>query len=186
MTSAFVVERVAPDAAFFADFETSISVMAHEKVLKIAEETKVSTDGELAALLFLSPRDNNLDGDGVEKIVSPQLLSLFQQYAGNRIRSAAVNIGLKVPGMDAREYFGGKGMPVFSLVYKINLSGGRDAVPLIRAMEATLQDNIPQMIDWNNSFTVFGYEAVVLDQEKGISVSSYRNHCDSMCSEPDC
>ncbi|RLL95794.1 hypothetical protein CFD26_105404 [Aspergillus turcosus] len=170
MTSQFVAEQVGPDAVFFADFETAISLMAHEKLLEVPvpEEAKASDEWELAALLFLSPRDNNPDGDGVEMIVSPQLLSLLRRYAGSRIRSAAVNVGVEIPGLDPREYFGGKGMPIFSLVYKIHLTGGRDAVPMMRKIEAALQETTSEKIDWSSSFTVFGYEAVVLDQEKGI------------------
>lgn len=180
MTSKFTIERVGPDAAHFADFETSISVMAHEKLLKVAEDAEFSNEGQLAALFFLSPRDNNPDGEGAEKIVSPQLMSLCQQYAGNRIHSAVVNVGTEIPGMDPREYFGGKGMPVFSLVYKMHLTGGRDAVPMIRKIEAALQDTSSDTIDWSSSFSVFGYEAVVLDQEKGIPVRAYRNYYDNM------
>jgi hypothetical protein len=176
MTSKFVAERVGPDARFFADFETAISVMAHEKLLKVAEEAKASNDGGLVALLFLSPRDKNPNGDGIEEIVSPQLLSLFPQYAGKRIRSATVNIGVEIPGLDPREYFGGKSMPIFSLVYKIQLTGDRDSVPMIRKIEAALRDRVSEDVDWSNSFTVFGYEAVVLDQGKGVPVSGYRNY----------
>lgn len=177
MSSEFVAERVGPDAAFFADFETAISLMAYEKLLTVTEEeARTSNEGELAALLFLSPRDKNLDGDSAEKMVSPRLLSLLQQYASNRTSSVAVNVGVEVPGLDPREYFGGKSMPVFSLVYKIHLTGGRDAVPIIRKVEAELQDAVSETVDWSSSFTVFGYEAVVLDQEKGVPVSAYSNY----------
>lgn len=178
MSSEFVAERVGPDAAFFADFETAISLMAHEKLLMVTEEeeeARSSNEGELAALSFLSPRDKNPDGESAEKIVSPRLLSLLQQHAGNRTSSVAVNVGVQVPGLDPREYFGGKTMPVFSLVYKIHLTGGRHAVPIIRKVQAELQDAVSENVDWSSSFTVFGYEAVVLDQEKGTPVSAYSN-----------
>lgn len=181
MTSRFVTERVGPDAVSFADFEMSISVMAYEKLLQSPAEAKGSNEGEVTALLFLSPRDKNPNGDGVEMIVSPAFLSLLQQYAGNRLRLAVVNVGVEIPGLDPREYFGGKDMPYFSLVYKIHLTGGRDAIPIIRKFEAALQDNTSKEIDWSYSFTVFGYEAVVLDQEKGIAVSAYCNYCANVC-----
>ncbi|KAJ5564294.1 hypothetical protein N7513_000536 [Penicillium frequentans] len=149
MTSKFVAERVGPDAVCFADFETAISIMARERSLKIAEASKAPNEGELSTLLFLSPRDNNPNGDGIKKIVSPMLLSLLQKFAGNRIRSATVNVGVEIPGLDPREYFA-------------------------RKVEAALQDSISEQINWNTSFTVFGYEAIVFDQEKGIPFDGQR------------
>lgn len=172
MFSEFVKTRVGPDAAMFADFETAISIMAYEKLLT-TEKVVVSDRPELATLLFVSPADNNPDASDLEKIVSPELLSALEKHASGKIRSVLVNIGVELPGLDPRKYFGGKDMPVFSLAYKIYLTGGRDTVPVIRKAEAELQKSVPDKINWNSSFIVFGYEALLLDQEKSIRVRSY-------------
>ncbi|KAL1863768.1 hypothetical protein Plec18170_000607 [Paecilomyces lecythidis] len=168
MFSDFVKERIGPDAAHFADFEVAISVMANEKTVKTIEEVEVADQQEFASLLFLSPADNDPDGTELEKTVSPELLAALEKHASGKVRAVLANVGVEIPGLDPRQYFGGKDMPVFSLVYKVYLGGSRDDTTMIRAAEAALQKSVPDRVNWNNSFVVFGYEALILDHEKSV------------------
>lgn len=179
-TSDHVKEKVGPDGAQFADFETNIVLMAHEKVVDIntrlatrrIEPGLVKPEGSATvALYFISSPNHDKEGEQLEARLTPLLIDALQQHCQDEVWRLEANVGTASKEFDLASYFGGGGMPPFCLVYKIFLKG-RASVPVFRNAQHTFEVNAHDHFDVHSSFVVFGEEALILDMDmdKGIRV----------------
>ncbi|KAG5797857.1 hypothetical protein H9Q69_003085 [Fusarium xylarioides] len=154
-SSDYVKTTIAPDEPFFADFETSVVLMAYEKHVplqtsaarKRAEVASSAMDSgdSTVAMYFISAPDDRKDGESLEQT------------------------------FDLNSYFGGANMPQYALVYKLFLAGP-ESVPLVRKAQAQFEKHAAEesIIDQHNSFILFSKEALVMDVEKGVRFSCNR------------
>jgi hypothetical protein len=80
-----------------------------------------------------------------------------------------VNTGLLSDKIDLNACFGGTNMPEFALVYKIVMKSPK-SMDVIRKVQKAFEQELVGQVDANESFIVFGREALVLDVDKAIEV----------------
>lgn len=173
-SSNFVKEVIAPDGPFFADFETSIVLMASERSVPLATQLASrgldTTDNPTVAMYFISTPDDERNGKLLESEVTPLLVESIQRYCQEDAIDLIVNVGETSEQFDLNAYFGGSGTPQYALVYKIHLKGP-ESVPQLRKSQKEFESLVGGLIDLHTSFILFSKEAVVLDVEKNIRVS---------------
>jgi hypothetical protein len=177
-TSEHVKTNVGPDGAFFADFETSIVLMAYEKPLSLQtrlqqqNSAKALDEGNATvAMYFISTRDDEREGEQLEKVLSPALISALEECAQDEVWGVIANIGIISTKFDLNAYFGGGNMPQYALVYKIFLKNN-ESVPVFRKAQAAFVKSEAEKFDVHKSFVVFSKEALIMDTAKDIRVST--------------
>lgn len=180
-SSDFVHEVIGPDGPFFADFETSIVLMASEKPVhlptRLASKSLDGGGNSTVAMYFISTPDNERNGQALEKELTPMLVESIQEYCQDHAGSLIVNIGETSDKFDLNAYFGGAGTPQYALVYKIYLKGPA-SVPQIRRSQKVFESKAEHLIDLHTSFILFSEEALILDVGKNIRVSHLdASHC---------
>jgi len=118
------------------------------------------------AMFFISTSDNNAEGEQLEKVLSPALISELEKHARNETWGLLVNVGIVSTKFDLQAYFGGSNMPQYALVYKIFLKDNR-SVTAVRKAQAAFAETAGQEFDLHNSFIVFGREGLVMDMNRG-------------------
>jgi hypothetical protein len=176
--STYVKEKVGPDGPLFADFETSIILMASEKPLsvetRLAKQTldqSLDEGNATVAMYFISTKDNTKVGNELEQLLSPALTSALETQAQDDVRGLIVNIGTISSKFDLISYFGGSNMPQYALVYKIFLKDN-ESVPVLRRAQSAFVKAVGEHFDQHESYVLFGKEALVMDVAKGRRVSS--------------
>ncbi|KAF4335204.1 hypothetical protein FBEOM_10948 [Fusarium beomiforme] len=184
-SSDYVKTTIAPDGPFFADFETSIILMAYEKAIPLQTAAAVKRAGEgkdgldtgdaTVAMYFISTPDDMKDGKNLEQVITPRLVESVNTHCQDQVWGIICNIGAVSDQFDLNTYFGGANMPQYALVYKIFLSGP-EAVPQVRKAQTEFQKYVGEqsIIDLHKSFILFSQEALVMDVEKGIRFSRDR------------
>lgn len=171
-----------PDSRFFADFETSIVLMASEKSVhlptRLASKTPNPQDSSTVAMYFISTPDGERNGKVLEEKLTPLLIDSIQNCCQDDAGGLVVNIGETSEQFDLNAYFGGSGTPQYSLVYKIYLKDP-SSVPQIRRSQKEFEALAKEYIDLHTSFILFSEEALVLDVAKNIRVS-----CSKISSPP--
>ncbi|KAH7178807.1 hypothetical protein DER46DRAFT_622381 [Fusarium sp. MPI-SDFR-AT-0072] len=182
-SSDYVKTTIAPDGPHFADFETSVVLMAYEKTIplqtaaagKQAEVVTNFTDSgdSTVAMYFISTPDDRKDGESLEQTITPRLVEAINAYCQDQAWGLICNVGAVSDQFDLNTYFGGANMPQYALVYKIFLTGP-ESVPLVRKAQAQFEEDAPSIIDLHKSFILFSQEALVMDVEKGVRFSGSR------------
>lgn len=177
-TSDYVKQKVGPDGVQFADYETNIVLMAHEKEVDIATRLErrrgdLCLDKDRAsstvAQYFISTAENGFEGQQLEATLTPLLRAALEQDCQDQVWGFTANIGVESDKFDLASYFGGGGMPRFCLVYKIFL---RDhaSVPSFRKSQQSFEVIAQEHFNINTSFVLFAEEALVMDVDKNIRV----------------
>jgi hypothetical protein len=180
-SSEFVKTTIGPDGPLFADFETSVILMAFEKPIPVqttaAEERAKTGNADLdvgnatVAMYFVSTPDDVRDGAKLEQAVTPLLLKSLEAHCQADVWGVVCNVGAVSDKFDLNAYFGGADMPQYGLVYKLFLTGAESVTALRRAQrefeEAASQQGL---IDLHKSFILFSQEALIMDMGKGIRV----------------
>jgi EthD domain len=177
--SPYVKEKIAPDAPLFADFETSIVLMAYEKPLSVQtrlqeQNAGVSLDegNATVAIYFISTKDNVKVGDELEQILSPALKSALELHAQDDVYGLIANVGTVSSKFDLNAYFGGSSMPQYALMYKVFLKGN-ESVPVFRRAQKAFVKEMGEHFDVHESFVLFAKEALVLDVAKNARVGEH-------------
>lgn len=175
--SAYVKGKVGPDGPFFADFETSMVLLAYEKIVKThtrlaLERSQISLDkgDATVAMYFLSTIDNERDGEDIEATVSPLLTAALEEHCQDDVWGVIANVGAVSEKFDLNAYFGGANMPQYALVYKVFLKDSA-SVSAFRKSQKVFENAAPKNLDLNESFVIFSHEALVMDMDKDIRVS---------------
>ncbi|KAJ9618348.1 hypothetical protein H2204_013079 [Knufia peltigerae] len=185
-TSDHVKEKVGPDGAQFADFETNVVLMAHEKVVDVID-TRLATrrlepglfkpgGSATVALYFISSADHGTEGKRLEARLTPLLVDALQRHCQDEVWRLEANIGTASKEFDLASYFGGGGMPPFCLVYKAFLKG-RASVPFFRKSQRTFEATAHENFDVHSSFVLFGEEALIMDMDGEIRFAPDRQPC---------
>ncbi|RBQ78508.1 hypothetical protein FVER14953_07697 [Fusarium verticillioides] len=181
-SSDYVKTTIAPDGPLFADFETSVALMAYEKniplqtaaaVKRAAAVTGAMDSGDsTVAMYFMSTPDERKDGESLEQTVTPRLFDAINSCCQDQIWGLICNVGAVSDQFDLNSYFGGANMPQYALVYKIFLDGP-ESVPLVRKTQAQFEKHAADesIIDLHKSFILFSQEALVMDVGKGVRFS---------------
>lgn len=174
---------IGPDGPLFADFETSVVLMAYEKPIPVqttaAERAKagnadLDVGNATVAMYFISTPDDVRDGTELEQVVTPLLLRSLEAHCQADVWGVICNVGAVSDKFDLNAYFGGADMPQYALVYKLFLTGAESVTALRRAQREFEGAASGQgFIDLHKSFILFSHEALVMDMGKGIRV---RNH----------
>jgi hypothetical protein len=166
---------IRPDGELFADFESSIVLMATEHNVPLP--TRLAAKGvpdeanPTVAMYFIATPDGQLQGQAVEKVVTPLLIQALQAYCEDEAWNLIANIGEVSEHFDLKAHFGGSDdLPKYALVYKIHLKD-QNSVPLVRRSQKVFENLAKEHIDQHKSFILFSREALVLDVGKNISVS---------------
>ncbi|KAJ4234619.1 hypothetical protein NW759_001613 [Fusarium solani] len=181
-SSEFVKTTIGPDGPLFADFETSVILMAFEKPIPVqttaAEERAKTGNADLdvgnatVAMYFVSTPDDVRDGAKLEQAVTPLLLKSLEAHCQADVWGVVCNVGAVSDKFDLNAYFGGADMPQYGLVSKLFLTGAESVTALRRAQrefeEAASQQGL---IDLHKSFILFSQEALIMDMGKGIRFS---------------
>lgn len=172
MSSDYVKEKVGPDGALFADFETAIALLAWEKPLQLNASARMNKPegAGVVAMLFISAPGNSPDGATLEKTLSPLLITALEKHAAGQVSGLIANIGIASSEFDLTKYFGGSDMPKYALVYKILIQDS-SSVTSVRKAQAEFNRLAGEGTDQNASYIVFGVEGLVLDVERNIKVS---------------
>ncbi|KAF5666291.1 hypothetical protein FCIRC_10238 [Fusarium circinatum] len=144
-SSDYVKITIAPDGPFFADFETSIVLMAYEKTISLqtAAATKraegssgtMDSGDATVAMYFVSTPDDRKDGESLEQTLTPRLVDAIHSCCKDQVWGLIRNVGAVSDQFDLNSYFGGANMPRYALVYKLFLAGP-ESVPLVRKAQA--------------------------------------------------
>ncbi|KAF9773507.1 hypothetical protein IL306_008658 [Fusarium sp. DS 682] len=181
-SSNYVKTTIAPDGPFFADFESSIVLMAYAKTIPLqtaaaVKRAEMGKDGmdsgdATVAMYFISTPDDTKDGKSLEHALTPRLIESLNACCQDQVWGLACNVGAVSDQFDLNSYFGGANMPQYALVYKIFLSGP-ESVPQVRKAQTQFEKHAGErsMVDLHKSFILFSEEALVMDVEKGIRVS---------------
>ncbi|WAO86360.1 Hypothetical protein NCS54_00363200 [Fusarium falciforme] len=181
-SSEFVKTTIGPDGPLFADFETSVVLMAYEKAIPVqttaAEERAKAGNADLdvgnatVAMYFISTPDDVRDGSKREQAVTPLLLKSLETYCQADIGGVVCNVGAVSDKFDLNAYFGGADMPQYALVYKLFLTGA-ESVTTLRRAQREFEGAVTQhgLIDLHKSFILFSREALIMDMGKGIRFS---------------
>ncbi|KAJ5324948.1 hypothetical protein N7476_003548 [Penicillium atrosanguineum] len=155
-THEYVKEVVGPDGPLFADFETSMVLLAYEKLVRIRtqlalERSQISLDkGDAAvAMYFLSTADNERNGENLETKISPLLTAALEKHCQNEVWGVIANIGIVLEKLNLNAYFEGANIPQYALV----VNG-----PL----------RVPENIGLNEYFVVFSHETLIMNTGKDI------------------
>lgn len=168
-----VKTKVGPDSPFFADFETSITLMATEKHLHL--QTKLHTtkmgvslgEGDATVAMFWIARsDGQREGKELEEQLSPFLVNALESHAQEEAWGLLVSIGAISSRFDLNAYFGGSKMPQYALVYKVFLKDSA-SVPVVRKAQTAFTKSAEGLFDPHTSFVLFGKEALIMDMENG-------------------
>ncbi|KAK2055996.1 hypothetical protein LY76DRAFT_577090 [Colletotrichum caudatum] len=172
-----VKQTVGPDAIFFADFESSIVLMAREErvvtTTRLASErADVSLDkgDATVAMYFISTPDNAVEGQTLHATLTPLLVKAIEQDCQDEVWGVIANIGVVSKKFDPNPYFGGAGMPQYCLVYKVFLKD-RASAPSFRKSQKSFASAAKDVIDTSESFVLFGTEALIMDSGKGTRFS---------------
>jgi hypothetical protein len=192
-SSNYVKTTIAPDGPFFADFETSVVLMAYEKTIPLqtsaavkraeAGEEGMDSGDSTVAMYFISTPDDRKDGEVLEQTITPRLVDAINACCQGQAWGLICNVGAVSDQFDLNSYFGGANMPQYALVYKIFLTGP-ESVPLVRKAQAQFEKHAvdQSIIDLHKSFILFSQEALVMDVEKEVRVRcvacSYKNLTD--------
>lgn len=175
--SDYVKTKVGPDARFFADFETSISLMAREKQVELKTRLASERSGRAlgqgnttVAMYFVSTPDNQLSGGKLEPELTPTLTQALEQHCQDDAWGVIANVGEVSEKFDLNAYFGGARAPQYALVYKIYLKGPA-SVPAVRRSQKLFEDAVKDHIDLHESFIVFSEEVLVMDVGENVRVS---------------
>lgn len=177
-SSDWVKQKVGPDGPFFADFETTMVLLARESPLQLpfvttpAPGAEENTHDNPVAMYFVSTPTNEREGAELEKTASPALVAELRRHAAGDVTGLVVNVGTLSEEFDLNAYFGGASMPQFALVYKILLKSPR-SVAAVRKAQVAFEEEMGTrgQVDASESFIVFGKEALVLDVGRNIKVS---------------
>ncbi|KAL6362007.1 hypothetical protein LRP88_05490 [Fusarium phalaenopsidis] len=181
-SSEFVKTIIGPDGPLFADFETSVVLMAYEKPIPVqttaAEERAKPGNADLdvgnatVAMYFISTPDDVRDGTKLEQVVTPLLLKSLEAHCQANVRGVVCNVGAVSDKFDLNAYFGGADMPQYALVYKLFLTGAGSVTALRRAQSEFEETASRQgFVDLHKSFILFSHEALVMDVGNGIRFS---------------
>lgn len=176
-TCNYVKEKVGPDGVFFADFETTIILMAYEKTATV--QTRLASEradrpldrgDATVAMYFISTPSNELEGQQLETELTPLLTAAIEQYCQDDVWGCIINVGAKSDKFDLKKYFGGDStMPEYCLVYKVLLKN-RASAPVFRKSQRSFEAVAKQAIDPHRSFVLFSEEALIMDVGKNIRV----------------
>jgi hypothetical protein len=171
-SSDHVRRKIGPDAPLFADFEVAISMLAIEHSISLPATSGVSPVHGAAdvAMYFLSAKNSEHDQAALREKVDGLLLQSLMLNAQGESYKAEVNVAFTLPGIDLTKYFGGEGMPQYALVYKLFMKNVK-SVPFIRKAQKSFESSAGDLIDFFESFIVFGKEQLVVDYGNRISVS---------------
>ncbi|KAF5977935.1 hypothetical protein FCOIX_6267 [Fusarium coicis] len=143
--SDYIKTTIAPDGALFADFETSVALMAYEKNIPLQTAAAVKRAGAVTgamnsgdstvAMYFISTPDDRKDGENLEQTVPHRLVDAIDSCCQDQVWGLICNVGAVSDQFDLNSYFGGANMPQYALVYKIFLDGP-ESVPLVRKAQA--------------------------------------------------
>ncbi|KAH7254285.1 uncharacterized protein BKA55DRAFT_510323, partial [Fusarium redolens] len=184
-SSNYVKTTIAPDGPFFADFETSVVLMAYEKTIPLqtsaavkraeAGEEGMDSGDSTVAMYFISTPDDMKDGEVLEQTITPRLVDAINACCQGQAWELICNVGAVSDQFDLNSYFGGANMPQYALVYKIFLTGP-ESVPLVRKAQAQFEKHAvdQSIIDLHKSFILFSQEALVMDVEKEVRFSRNR------------
>lgn len=170
----------------FADVETAISLVARESLAWRSDGTegndtadgqqgkgdkrRANGEGRDVALFFIASANGTFDGAGLEKDLTPLLVTQLQQEAGDVATELVVNVGFDLKSFDPVSYFGG--LRLHALVYKVVMDGeGLGAVAKVRAAQKGFFAAAGGRIRLGDSFAVFGKEGTVSDLGGGVEVS---------------
>lgn len=183
--SNYTRDVVGPDALNFADVETAISLVARESLAwrRDGTEGNGTADGQGGegdegnkeggrdvALFFIASANGTADGAGLEKDLTPLLVTQLEQEAGDVATELVVNVGFDLKSFDPVSYFGG--LRLHALVYKVVMDGeGLGAVAKVRAAQKGFFAKAGGRIGLGDSFAVFGKEGTVLDLGRAVEVS---------------
>lgn len=181
-SSEYLKTTIRPDGPLFADFETSVVLMAYEKPAPIqttAAQQRIkngnnATDAGNAtvAMYFISTVDDTRTGTELEKTVTPLLTTALETHCQDDAWGMICNVGAVSDKFDLNSYFGGTSMPQYALVYKVFLNDAA-SVPAFRKAQKYFEDAArrPEAIDLYESFVVFSQEALVMDMGNGTRAS---------------
>ncbi|KAH7070379.1 hypothetical protein BKA63DRAFT_578933 [Paraphoma chrysanthemicola] len=176
-SSEYIKTKVGPDGPLFADFETSISLMASEETVKV--DTRLSAErtaealgqgGGIVAMYFLATPDGERNGRVLADGVSPVLARALEKHCQNDVWGLIANVGEVSDKFDLQAYFGGANVPQYALVYKIYMKDAA-SVTAVRQSQKVFEAEVGGRIDLHNSFIVFSQEALVLDVGQDIAFS---------------
>ena len=174
----YVKEKVGPDAPLFADFETSIVLMAYEKPVTL--ETRLQKEklnqsleqgNATVAMYFISTPDNSCEGQELERVLTPSLRDSLEKCAQDEVWGMLVNIGTVSSKFDLNSYFGGANRPQYALVYKVFLKDHASICAFRKAQVVFTALNSHEL-DVHTSFVLFGLEALVMDMGNNTRGSS--------------
>lgn len=176
---------IAPDGPLFADFETSVVLMAYEKAIPLQTQAArkraelvsdaIKTGHSTVAMYFISTPEDTKDGESLEQTVTPRLVDAINSYCQDQVWGLICNVGAVSDQFDLNSYFGGANMPQYALVYKLFLAGP-ESVPLVRKAQTQFEKDVESSVDLNKSFILFSQEALVMNVTEGVRVS-----CVSCC-----
>lgn len=174
--SSLVRTKVGPDGLNFSDFETAIPLIVREKPLSLETELtsemadKLPSEGErTVAMLFLSTPQNLREGEELEKVLSPALVTALETHASKDVWGLLANIGIVSTVFDVGAYFGGTSMPQYAVVYKVFMKDS-GSVAEVRKAQTMFLETAREHIDARESFIAFGKEGLIMDMGNDIRV----------------
>lgn len=169
--SNWVKTKVGPDGPLFADFETTMALLATEEPVPLPYEMRPTADDGFAtvATYFLATPDNERHGGAVQDKVQTLLVRALSENTRQEVYKVEVNVGITSSQFDLNAYFGGGNNPQYCLVYKLFMKSAA-SVPYVRKAQAKFEILARDALDFSTSFIVFGKEALVLDHGRGIRV----------------
>ncbi|PVH85177.1 hypothetical protein DL98DRAFT_409702 [Cadophora sp. DSE1049] len=168
--SEYVRNTIGPDGLLFADFETTIVLMAREMTVELSSVAEGSYPEEgygTTASYFLSPASGDRNGEGLRTMVEPLFVKSLSQYTSGEVYRVYANVGYTSAEFDLNAYFGGGNMPQFSLVYKLYMKDVK-SVPAIRRAQKAFESQAADLVNFVDSFIVFGKEGLVMDYSRNI------------------
>jgi hypothetical protein len=170
-SSNWVKTKVGPDGPLFADFETTMALLATEEPVPLPYEMKPTADDGFAtvATYFLATPDNERHGGAVQDKVQTLLVRALSENTRQEVYKVEVNVGITSSQFDLNAYFWGGNNPQYCLVYKLFMKSAA-SVPYVRKAQARFESLARDALDFSTSFIVFGKEALVLDHGRDIGV----------------
>ncbi|KAK1991599.1 hypothetical protein LX36DRAFT_646107 [Colletotrichum falcatum] len=175
--SDFTKTKIGPDGPFFADFETSIILMAREE--PVATPTRLASQragvplnkgDATVAMYFISAPDNAIEGQRLHDTLTPLLVKALEQDCQDEVWGVIANVGVVSDKFDLNAYFGGGDMPQYCLVYKVFLKDAA-SVPSFRKSQKRFAAAAKDAIDTYKSFVLFSKEALVMDVSQRLRFS---------------
>ncbi|PMD50689.1 uncharacterized protein K444DRAFT_604118 [Hyaloscypha bicolor E] len=155
-SSNWVKTKVGPDGPLFADFETTMALLATEEPVPLPYEMKPTADDGFAtvATYFLATPDNERHGGAVQDKVQTLLVRALSENTRQEVYKVEVNVGI-------------------TSMYKLFMKSAA-SVPYVRKAQARFESLARDALDFSTSFIVFGKEALVLDHGRGIGFDPKR------------